>query len=1141
MKFYMHIILALLLCVCVAQANLAGDPSLETGGSWTFFGNANRETWSAHSGGWGGALYGWDAGANGGFWQNIAIGDIGTYTFSLFVLQEKDFDPTTFEMKLEGYGPDGTTKTETDIIADYLATPQDGLWHHMHVTGVLTNPLTAYVRPTLYAAWTGAGSGSKAVFFDDAEVIEGSYTGLPSIVNAGFEVGQHEAWRGSGWGASPEANWGRVGWAARSGTQGVHLAGWEPAETVTVNRVSQPLTMLSTGTYSFSMWMSREENFKMDAGALRIEFLDETGSTKLQDDAVTNFITPNDNTWREYYVVGTLTNPLVHQVRPVIEMSWERITNDVVGRAARIDDVRFWKAAHDGVSVRTNWAYHSGIGQNAMLEKVPGAGEQGPFLQVNYTTRSNTYFVITDVGSLAKYDGEEASVWMRTSWQRPDTAEWVETNVLMTHAGTAEIEDADPFHGLPVSGTKTVDVWKYEASHPRTAGGVLYSTNVVRVYYAPYILSSNSLFETGRQYLLLKDGAGTNNLDQTYGPVPYDRDYYVDVYKPPTWGVFTNGGFENPVGVSTFDDSGWFGLTGNMERSDWGQRSGDRALLFYGWNWNSSSLAFQDVATTGGVLSFSSGVKVEGGLTNMSQLSLRMEWFTTNDVLVQVDERSLLDIPRTFEWYGDAVVGSCLEPGLGYVRLSILGQFGPSDIDGRAVQFDDAQFQPVSSALQNGDFEAALEGSGWISSGFPGRDLWAAHSGTYGAYFPTWDPGHAALFQDVVTTGGTYEFSLYMQVQEGAQPTMLEIAMEWYDKDGVKVQENVQDILALNVPKSTVWNRFGVVGSCYAPDLSHVRFIVRSEYDDGTIEFNEAIIFDDISVVPVRTEMENGGFEIGNWTDIREWYGIPQYLVEIHEWAWHSGTNGVAFHGWETGLPGYEAMLMQPVVAQTGTYVFSVWIKRETEFLLTDAELRLEWYGGDYPNKVQADTVVAISPPAGGAWQHYAVTGTCTDVDVQFVVPVVHAEFSGNGPGADRAFMMDDAMLVYTNLDSEYTDGLPNWWWELYFPGEPGEWVAADDPDDDEYTNEEEFAADTDPTSPASKFSGVGSMTSAGVGVDWSTNSRTYFIMFKTNLMDAGPWMPYGVERPGDAGGAGIVLSVTNDVPQRFYRVGAKP
>ncbi len=205
--------------------------------------------------------------------------------------------------------------------------------------------------------------------------------------------------------------------------------------------------------------------------------------------------------------------------------------------------------------------------------------------------------------------------------------------------------------------------------------------------------------------------------------------------------------------------------------------------------------------------------------------------------------------------------------------------------------------------------------------------------------------------------------------------------------------------------------------------------------------------------------MENGGFEIGNWTDIREWYGIPQYLVEIHEWAWHSGTNGVAFHGWETGLPGYEAMLMQPVVAQTGTYVFSVWIKRETEFLLTDAELRLEWYGGDYPNKVQADTVVAISPPAGGAWQHYAVTGTCTDVDVRFVMPVVHAEFSGNGAGANRAFMMDDAMLVYTNLDSEYTDGLPNWWWEQYFPGEPGEWVAADDPDDDEYTNEEEFAA----------------------------------------------------------------------------------
>ena len=1141
MKAYLFAVLAVILCAFAAQGNLLSDPSLETNDVWTAYGNAGLvQTWARRVGQHGAALWGWDPAASGGIHQDVVCPGPGTYTFTMYVRAETNFNPSSIEMKLEGFDPGGVDKSETDVSMNWSTLARDNKWHHLYVTATFTNVLTAYIRPVFYAAWNGSGIGYEAFQMDDASLYTGVYTGSP-LANIGFDEPNVEDWESKIWEANTWDHWTYRSWARRSGTLGIVMEGWnwdDNPPTGLVNRISQPVTGVTTGDYTLSVWMLRETNHKLNSAMLRMEFFDASCSNKVQSDVTANLTVPADGTWHEYYLVGSVTSPAIYEVRPTIQVGWDRVTN-ADPRSAFIDDARFFRGAHDGYSVETDWAYHSGVGRNARLENVPGAGALGPFLQVNYATKTNTFYVLTDVGELAKYEGENAAVGIRTSWQRPDDSTWMDTNEWFTLAGTAEIPNSDPFHGLPVAGTKTVDVWKYEMPHPRTVGGVLY-TNPVRVYYAPFIKSTNAIFETDRQYLLMKNGAATNNIDQTYGPTPYDRDYYIDVYKPPTWGVFTNGGFEDPagVGVLSLAASGWYGI-GGLERSHWGQRTGARTLLFYAWDWNSSIRTYQDVATTGGVFSFSSGVKVEGGLTNVPALSLRMEWYTTNDVLVQVDERSLLDIPRNFQWYGDAVVGACHAEGLGYVRLSMQGEFGISDVNGRALQFDDARFIPVLDQLDNAGFEVELTNSSWISSGYPGRDTWAARSGTYGGFFPTWDPGAAALFQDITTTGGTYEFSMYMQIQSGSQPTKLELAMQWYDKDGTLVQENVQDILALNVPKSTVWNRFGVVGACYEENLSHVRFIVRAEYDDGTEEFNESIMFDDISVVPLRTEMENGGFEIGNWTDIREWYGIPQYLVEAHEWAWHTGSNGVAFHGWETALPGYNAVLMQPVAAETGTYTFAVWIKREADFLMTDAELRLEWYSGDYPTKVQADTVATIAPPNDGVWRQYAVTGSCDNADLRIVLPVVAADWTGNAAG-DRSFMMDDAELIYTNAASDYTDGIPNWWWDKYSIPQ-GERVAADDPDVDDFTNEEEYAADTNPTVWNASLITVGSMSRTGVGTAWSTNSRTYFILYKTNLVEAGAWLPYGVELSGNPDGSGLSLTVTNDGTMRFYRVGVRP
>ena len=149
--------------------------------------------------------------------------------------------------------------------------------------------------------------------------------------------------------------------------------------------------------------------------------------------------------------------------------------------------------------------------------------------------------------------------------------------------------------------------------------------------------------------------------------------------------------------------------------------------------------------------------------------------------------------------------------------------------------------------------------------------------------------------------------------------------------------------------------------------------------------------------------------------------------------------------------------------------------------------------------------------------------------------------------GADTALglgaytgITERAWYLSINDSAGFTDGLPNWWWDRYsIP--VGERIAADNPDEDGFTNEEEFAADTDPTNPVSYFSGVRSMGWSALGTDWSTNSRIYFVTYKTNLMDAVPWQPYGGEIPGNPDGSGVTIPVTNDAPMQFYRIGVKP
>jgi len=120
---------------------------------------------------------------------------------------------------------------------------------------------------------------------------------------------------------------------------------------------------------------------------------------------------------------------------------------------------------------------------------------------------------------------------------------------------------------------------------------------------------------------------------------------------------------------------------------------------------------------------------------------------------------------------------------------------------------------------------------------------------------------------------------------------------------------------------------------------------------------------------------------------------------------------------------------------------------------------------------------------------------------------------------------------------SAQTDGLPNSWWSTYFEN-PSDWVAGNDADGDGFTNAQEYALGTDPTSHASAFRITSVNNNGGTStVEWSSVSgKKYRLQSKANLSD--DWADAGSEVTAD----GATSSATHTAWDRhFYRVRLVP
>ncbi|MGD9875081.1 MAG: S8 family serine peptidase [Kiritimatiellia bacterium] len=114
-------------------------------------------------------------------------------------------------------------------------------------------------------------------------------------------------------------------------------------------------------------------------------------------------------------------------------------------------------------------------------------------------------------------------------------------------------------------------------------------------------------------------------------------------------------------------------------------------------------------------------------------------------------------------------------------------------------------------------------------------------------------------------------------------------------------------------------------------------------------------------------------------------------------------------------------------------------------------------------------------------------------------------------------------------------DGIPNDW-EILYSGTSTGLVAGANDDTDEFTNFEEYLADTNPTNSDSFFAGAGAFVSLNQVLTFpGSTARMYSLYYRTNILDGPAWTPVFTNVVGT--NATMSITDTNRLDRVYYRL----
>jgi len=246
-------------------------------------------------------------------------------------------------------------------------------------------------------------------------------------------------------------------------------------------------------------------------------------------------------------------------------------------------------------SVKRGYLYHNNNFFNPESEEIPTLSGR-TFREVNYATTTTIFHVITD-NPANLVPGEDLFVQMRIDYD-PGTGFAGGIWYNMEFVQNLELDDDAPFHGLPTSGGKTVDLWRLAWQQP-LSNGVPY-TNSFLVYYAPFLKTTlgSGGYQTDYTYLLTS-GTPNNYLTnpQFTGPDNFGVDYsYTQAY---TLDQDTDGD-----GLTDAEELSLGTLFNDPDTDDDGQGDGEEVFAGVDPKTNTSAFVVSDSGIASSQMSF---------------------------------------------------------------------------------------------------------------------------------------------------------------------------------------------------------------------------------------------------------------------------------------------------------------------------------------------------------------------------------------------------------------------------------------------------------------------------------------------------------------------------------------------------------
>lgn len=865
------------------------------------------------------------------------------------------------------------------------------------------------------------------------------------------------------------AGWTYVGqknfepWARHGGATGVVIGVWNS----TNGYLYQEVTGATTGVYTFTIWVYRETNTPLDSLDLRLDWLDGGGSPVGQPPSVADYVSlPRDIQWHQIYVSGTCTDSAVSRVRVAITSTWVNAGGD--GTTVMYDDAELYSGSYHGSKLvngsletpgewlnswramgwngtRDLWGDSDGGVLSADWGWNPRSGLEGMILFSDKNLAPFSWNVTgwqnvvpmhgTGIYTFALWINEEtnallSNVWLKIEWYDSTFTNKVNDDALtnltvlrdwnwneyyvqsvctspLAHEARASVHFEWSYQTLVGDGrvTKVDDArfltgayspmnlttLDYAYHHEFTNVNLLAmwekvpGTNVGSFLQVNYAATQTTFYaitaDPIQDYAKYPEEDAYIGLRTAYEIYPYTGIWSIQLHQATFVGtaVLTNGQFHNQPPAGS-------GRTVDVWRYVWNQPR------------------YPDVGETP---------------------------ITTNPV------------PVYYTWYlaaSNGVIAGNPQYMVRYFGLTAtnnMRQQFSTDYGGIDHFYIHQQPELISSNLLNGDFESpagveGLDNAHWRGWGDPegaNRAYWSKRLGDLGGTFPTWRTNtirRATLEQSVMTTGGTYTFSIWFQEEQDVHLDTSRLRLEWYDVNHDLVQVDTTNFW---VPNDLLMHHIYVTGTCLSNGLLYVKpvldcnwFIPWGIYPWAGTRVDDAELYEG-AYAGVQA-LVNGGFDLPSAN--RDWRGTAwscsdenmtdaaQGMYRNTDWGWrlfppNAGVTFITFPAGATTETNFFVTLTQCLTPGTGTYTFSTWVYEESNAQVSNFVMRLQWYDNTFTNKIQDDTVTNIVLVPGSWWTRYDVQGSCSSVNLYEVRCVISSLWwrSINDIGS-QATKMDD-------------------------------------------------------------------------------------------------------------------------------------